>query len=179
MILLFCGPLFSRGQGRFRSSSSRPDIRRAAPTLPLRSADVPVTKQSRESREERCLFVRCAGKGFFIPLLSGFFFGAPSTTDWSQAGSRTGRGTRPQCSSDGHTLISRPMICNHNGFLFWGGCFSLLSPSTPQCCATCVTAEFCTTKLNQKEWNGYRNLYIYMKKIYRYINAATEKISGF
>lgn len=168
-----------RGQGQFRSSSSRPEIRRVAQILSLRSADVLATKLAAAAAGEpggRFFFVFRAGKLFFFFSVAVVFVFLPRLTGIRQEVRREQEEELclPRSSGDGRDLLSRPLICNRNLFVF-------LPPfyRPPQCCATCVTAEFCTTKLNQKERNGYMSLYIYIKKIYRYINATTKKTSGF
>lgn len=129
-----------------------------------------------ESREEDFFFVFRAGKLFFFFSVAVVFVFLPRLTGIRQEVRREQEEELclPRSSGDGRDLLSRPLICNRNLFVF-------LPPfyRPPQCCATCVTAEFCTTKLNQKERNGYMSLYIYIKKIYRYINATTKKTSGF
>lgn len=159
-------PAEVRGQGQFRSSS-RPESRHVAQILSLRSADVLANKLAVAATGELggrifCLFF-VQGKFFFC--CSSFFFFLPRLTDWYQTGSPTGTRTLPRSSGDGHVFLSRPLICNCNLFCCFFFDIPFRRPPTPQCCATCVTAEFCTTKLNQKERNGYMSLYIYIKNI--------------
>lgn len=130
-IFIFVVPLPSspaevRGQGQFRSSSSRPEIRRVAQILSLRSADV-LAKQAGCSRRRRagrknffcCFSCRETFFFFFFQLLLFLFF----FHDWL-AWQEVRREPEeelclPRSCGDGHDLLSRPLICNRNLFVFW------------------------------------------------------------
>lgn len=92
-----------KGQGQFRNSSSSAQIRRAAHALPLRPADIPATKLQWHEVES-CFGLLCR-ESFVVVFFSfaGVFVFPPLPTGLTQEGpTGTGRGTLPQCSTEGH-----------------------------------------------------------------------------
>lgn len=103
-------------------------------------------------------------KDLFFPAVR-MFGNSPAAATAGQPGGRTFAGKpllhhrllstgSPAVHDDAFITMTRHLICNH----IWFPVFPKLPPApdpktrlpSPQCCATCVTAEFCTTKLNQK-----------------------------